>query len=45
MSKTAKAPFVPVVKDEGDTENFSTYPDSPDVPEPLAKDEDPFKDW
>ncbi len=43
--KSAKPPFVPVVKDEGDTENFSQYPDSPELPEPLTKDEDPFKDW
>lgn len=35
MGKSAKPPFVPVVKDDGDTENFSTYPDSPDLPEPV----------
>lgn len=45
MSKSSKPPFLPVVKDEGDTENFSSYPDSPDPPEPLAPSEDPFKDW
>lgn len=30
VNKTAKAPYVPIVKGDGDTENFSTYPDSPD---------------
>jgi len=40
-----KPPFLPVVKEDGDTENFSTYPDSPELPEPLAKEDDPFKDW
>lgn len=44
-NKTAKAPYVPVVKSDGDTENFSTYPDSPELPQALGADEDPFKDW
>lgn len=34
--KTAKAPYVPLIKHDGDTENFSTYPDSPDLPEALG---------
>lgn len=45
MTKAAKPPFIPIVKDEGDTENFSTYPDSPEPPELLSPADDPFKDW
>jgi len=45
FNKTAKPPFLPVVKDDGDTENYAAYPDSPELPEPLARINDPFKDW
>jgi superfamily I DNA/RNA helicase len=37
--------YIPEIKDEGDTSNFSEYPDSPEPSPSVSKDEDPFKDW
>jgi len=34
-----------VVKSKGDTTNFSTYPDSNELPKPVKASEDPFISW
>lgn len=43
--ETATPPYIPTVKDPGDTANFSEYPDSPEEPSAVASEDDPFKDW
>jgi len=43
--ETATPPYIPTVKEDGDTENFSAYPDSPEEPESIAAEDDPFKEW
>ena len=43
--KTAPSPYIPEVREPGDTQNFSSYPDSPDLPAPVSDEENPFKDW
>lgn len=43
--KTATPVYIPTVKDKGDTENFSSYPDSPELPPFVSEEEDPFKSW
>jgi len=45
FNKQLKAPFLPKIKGEGDTSNFSQYPDSPDLPNALKANEDPFLNW
>jgi protein kinase X len=43
--KGIKPFYVPTIANEGDTSNFSTYPESFEVPEPLSRSEDPFLSW
>ena len=43
--KQLKPSFLPKIRGEGDTSNFSNYPDSPDLPNPLKNNEDPFLNW
>lgn len=43
--KSAKPFYVPKVKDPGDTDNFSSYPDSPEDPVPVLPEDDPFVEW
>lgn len=45
VGKELKAPFLPRIKGDGDTSNFSQYPDSPDLPRALKANEDPFLNW
>lgn len=45
LHKELKAPWIPKIKNEGDTSNYSQYPDSPDLPKPLKTNEDPFINW
>jgi protein kinase X len=45
LHKELKSPWVPKIKNEGDTSNYSQYPDSPDLPKPLKSNEDPFINW
>lgn len=40
-----KPPQVPRIKNPGDTSNYSEYPDSPELPQALNPDKDPFRDW
>lgn len=45
IDRQLKPPFVPKIKGEGDTSNYSQYPDSPDQPKALRTNEDPFLNW
>ncbi len=46
LNLNLNAPFVPTIKGEGDTSNYSQYPDdSPNPPKALDPDEDPFLNW
>jgi len=45
LEKTVKPPFMPKVEDVEGAESISAYPDSPELPEKLAKKDDPFIDW
>lgn len=45
VAKSLKPPFLPKVKSDGDTSNYSQYPDSPDLPKMLKPNEDPFLNW
>ena len=38
-------PYIPEVKSEGDTGNFTQYPDSPELPKPIKSSDDPFLNW
>ena len=38
-------PYTPTVANSGDTSNYSEYPDSPDLPEPIPAKNDPFLTW
>eukprot|EP01016_Furgasonia_blochmanni_P044644 TRINITY_DN6219_c0_g3_i4.p2 TRINITY_DN6219_c0_g3~~TRINITY_DN6219_c0_g3_i4.p2 ORF type:complete len:222 (+),score=51.51 TRINITY_DN6219_c0_g3_i4:452-1117(+) len=44
MRKIA-APYKPPIKSKGDSSNFSTYPDSTELPRALKPSEDPFSAW
>ena len=44
-AKKIPATYKPVVKSKGDTTNFSTYPDSTELPKPVKASEDPFISW
>lgn len=43
--KEIPAEYIPDIKDDGDTSNFSEYPDSPEPSPAVDESEDPFKDW
>lgn len=45
LAKAIKPPFLPKIKSDGDTSNYSQYPDSPDLPKILKSNEDPFLNW
>lgn len=45
IARQLKPPYIPKIKSEGDTSNFSQYPESPDLPKPLKPSEDPFLSW
>jgi protein kinase X len=45
LKKGLKPHYVPKLKSEGDTSNFSQYPESPELPRPLKASEDPFLNW
>jgi len=42
---TLEAPYVPKIKSNVDTTNFSTYPDSENEVIPIKPDKDPFLTW
>ncbi|EAS03842.2 CAMP-dependent kinase catalytic subunit (macronuclear) [Tetrahymena thermophila SB210] len=37
--------YKPVVKGKGDTSNYSSYPDSTELPKPIKPADDPFINW
>lgn len=45
IKKETKPFFIPKINNEGDTSNFSEYPDSPELPKPLKATDDPFLSW
>jgi len=45
LKKETKPFFIPKINNEGDTSNFSEYPDSPELPKPLKATDDPFLSW
>ena len=45
LKKSIKPKYIPKVKGEADTSNFSEYPDSPELPKAIKPSEDPFLSW
>ena len=45
LSKYISAPYIPMVKNNGDISNFSSYPDSDKLPPSVKKSDDPFLEW
>ena len=45
LQKRMQPPYIPEVKSEGDTTNFTQYPDSPDLPKSIKASDDPFNNW
>jgi len=45
VNRKLPAPYKPPVKGKGDTSNFSSYPDSTELPKPVKPAEDPFIGW
>lgn len=44
-NRKMKPTYIPVVANHADTSNFAEYPDSPNPPEDVSEDEDPFLIW
>lgn len=44
-SRSITPTFVPEVSSKADTSNFAEYPDSPNQPDEVPEDEDPFLNW
>jgi 23S rRNA A2030 N6-methylase RlmJ len=45
MALKITAPYIPNVKNSGDTSNYSEYPDSPELPKAIKPQNDVFLDW
>ena len=45
IKKDIKPTFIPKIDGDGDTSNFSEYPDSPELPKALKTGDDPFLNW
>lgn len=45
LAKKIVAPYKPVIKGKGDASNYSTYPDSTELPKSVKPSEDPFANW
>lgn len=45
VKKSIKPPYVPKIKNEGDTSNFTVSPDSPELPKAVKSSDDPFIKW
>ncbi|CAD8043716.1 unnamed protein product [Paramecium primaurelia] len=45
VQKKLQPKYKPVVKNKGDTSNYSTYPDSTELPKPVKPTDDPFIGW
>ena len=44
-NRTMKPSFVPEIAGKTDTSNFAEYPDSPNQPDEVPEDDDPFLIW
>lgn len=44
-NQTLEPYFIPKVKDEGDTSNYSEQPDNPEIPKAILPKDDPFLNW
>ena len=44
-SRAIEPSFIPEVAGKSDTSNFAEYPDSPNEPDEVPEDEDPFLSW
>lgn len=45
IKKELDPPYIPKVKGQSDTSNFTSYPDSDNPAPSMKRDEDPFLDW
>ena len=45
LERSLAAPYVPKVKCDGDTSNYSQYPEPLELPKALKPSEDPFLNW
>ena len=45
INKQIQAPYIPKIRGEGDTSNYSQYPDTHEMPRALKASEDPFLQW
>ena len=45
LQRKKQPPYIPEVKNEGDTSNFSNYPDSLEESKAVKPSEDPFVNW
>ena len=45
VQKKVPATYRPPVKGKNDTSNYSTYPDSTDLPKAIKSSDDPFINW
>ena len=45
MQKKITPKYKPVVKNKGDASNYSTYPDSTELPKAIKPIDDPFAAW
>ena len=45
LEKKVEAPYRPKIRGEGDTSNYSQYPESQELPKALKPSEDPFLQW
>jgi len=45
VAKKIPPSYKPTVKGKGDTTNYSTYPDSAELPKAVKPNEDPFVNW
>lgn len=44
-NKLVEPSYVPEIAGRSDTSNFAEYPDSPNEPDDVPEDEDPFLNW
>jgi protein kinase A len=45
IARNLKPLYIPKLKSDGDTSNYSQYPESPTIPKSLKPNEDPFLNW
>ena len=40
-----QSPYIPEINGEGDTANFTAYPESNELPKAINPNDDPFINW